>query len=111
MRTTINLYGDPIFRCHTPPALAGYEISRLDESNFYCDDGERGTDEEYGSEVKLMRLLVMVFGMLSMFFIGLAIAAFLQRDKLLSWANRRRGTGSIYYVKAKEGPNSEMMDI
>jgi len=108
-------------RCATPDLLAGRRISALEAKDFVCDDGvtldyEDAVDAEDNSvfgfgkhyELRLMRLLVVVFGMLSLFFIGLAIVAFVQRERLLAWStNRKRGTGSIYYVKAKPGPRDE----
>jgi hypothetical protein len=89
-----------IFRCSKPELLSGIEIGVINKNDFKCKTSE--------GEHKVMQVYMMLLGVIILFFIGLSIALYLQRQHFIRWfRDRRRGPGSIYYVKVAKNTRNE----
>lgn len=58
-------------------------------------------DGDFAYETRIQRFLIMIIAMIAFFVSGMIIALFIQRPMLMDWVyGRKKGIGSIYYVKA-----------
>lgn len=91
------------YRCHKPDLLSDIEIGVINISEFKCEKIESDHN-------KIIRIHMLLFGVMFMFFTGLFIAIYLQRHHFLKWCReRRRGPGSIYYVKVSKNLRNDFI--
>lgn len=108
-----NVVGDP--RCMNPPKLHSEPIHSIAKSEFTCSHengsphsvnghiGSTGDVVNHNSDVKTVKVLILLMAATLLLVLGLSIAVVLKRSDLMK-SNVRRGNGSIYYVKAHSAP-------
>lgn len=102
------------YRCAQPSKYRGIEIHRIGLGYWGCpkevDDMRQSHDNRVQSnynrseEVKTVKLMIIMFGAIVLFFLGLAVAIVMKKHDM-NRHERKRGSGSIYYVKAQSTPD------
>lgn len=93
-------------RCAAPEAYKGLEVHAIRHDEFVCSKAYKGEAR------KLYHTFVIAFGAIILFFVGLGIAMVLKRREIVRWwSEKRKGSGSIYYVKANSFPGDSQMDM
>lgn len=93
-------------RCSSPSEFQGLEIHRIEAHDFKCRPNYQSESQ------RLFRFFVIIFGTIIFVFLGIAIAMVLKRNAIVRWwTERKRGTGSIYYVKANSIPGDSQVEF
>ncbi|XP_053204989.1 phospholipase A2 inhibitor beta-like [Panonychus citri] len=81
-------------RCNQPAELNQRDFVDIDVDQFTCDS-------DFIFETRVQRFLIMIIALIAFFVAGMVIALFIQRPIIMDWIyGRKKGIGSIYYVKA-----------
>lgn len=98
---------DPIhrqIRCLSPLKIANIEISDIDEAEFTCPIEGNG----FSREIRLFRLFVVLFGVLTLVFMGFMVVYYLHKAKVIgSFGHKYQRMGSIHYVKTQTNEGQE----
>lgn len=94
-------------RCSEPPQFRHLEMHAIEKQDFVCQKAPH-----HGDSLKVVRAFTIFFGALILFFVGVAIALVVKRRQIVHWwSEKKRGTGSIYYVKANSVPGDSQVDF
>lgn len=84
------------FRCTSPLQLASLEIGAINVDQFTCP----AEANSFSREIRLFRLFVVLFGVLTLIFMGFMVIYYLHKAKVIrSFGHKYQRMGSIHYVK------------
>ncbi|KAI1285947.1 Leucine-rich repeat neuronal protein 3 [Halotydeus destructor] len=93
-------------RCAEPEDYRGLEVHSLESHDFKCPH------HLMGESARVFRIFVILFGSVIIFFTGLGLVLFFKRTDIVRWySEKKRGTGSIYYMKANSIPGESQTDL
>lgn len=91
-------------RCALPAKLRGLELHHVNEVEFVCL-----VHQALSSGLKAF---VIMFGAIILFFMVLGFVLVIKRESVVRWwADKKRGTGSIYYVKANSHAHDSQLEF
>ncbi|XP_053205962.1 tsukushi-A-like [Panonychus citri] len=92
-------HDDPIhqqIKCTSPLQLASLEIGAINVDQFTCP----AEANSFSREIRLFRLFVVLFGVLTLIFMGFMVIYYLHKAKVIrSFGHKYQRMGSIHYVK------------
>jgi hypothetical protein len=100
--------GDP--RCHQPQKYRGIEVHHVEKDAFAACE-KKSADVPVkpvtGSESAVMKTIILLMSVTLLAVLALSLALVIRRNDMLS-RDSRRGSGSIYYVKAQSNPVTDV---
>ncbi|XP_022253120.1 leucine-rich repeat-containing G-protein coupled receptor 4-like [Limulus polyphemus] len=88
--------------CHAPENLRSNVIMTVPEDQFICHSKESHWREMHN---RIVRSIIIGIICVISFILVFASLTYFKRDKIMEWwLAKRRGSGAVYYVKAKSFP-------